>query len=150
MVSPDSSEPLNRFVEAQAPVWSSVIAELSAGSKQSHWMWFVFPQLKGLGHSDIARYYGIADLTEATRYLEHDTLGGRLLRCCEILLGLECTDPNAIFGTPDDLKLRSSMTLFSRCPSADDAFTEVLRKFYDQSLDPRTLEHLEQAELRKD
>lgn len=150
MVSPEPHEPLSRFVDAQDAVWTSVVGELRAGSKRSHWMWFVFPQLKALGRSETARYYGLADLNEAARFLEHDLLGGRLKTCCDILLGLEGSDPNRIFGSPDDLKLRSSMTLFSRCPSADQVFTEVLQKFYDQSPDPRTLELLGLPDLRED
>jgi uncharacterized protein (DUF1810 family) len=105
---------LERFVEAQQPVYARVLGELRAGHKTSHWMWFVFPQIAGLGGSPMAIRYAIASLAEARAYLGHPVLGPRLRECCEILEGLEGARAEEIFGYPDVLKLRSSLTLFSR------------------------------------
>ena len=110
---------LERFVEAQADTYAAALAELAAGEKQTHWMWFIFPQLRGLGSSQTANFYGIDDRDEATAYLNHNLLGPRLIACCEALLTHKDKTAHAIFGSPDDLKLRSSMTLFEA--TADDA-----------------------------
>ena len=104
---------LNRFVTAQAPVFAAALDELKAGRKQSHWMWFVFPQLRGLGHSAMAEFYGISSLAEARAYLAHPLLGPRLILCTETVLALQGRSVHAIFGSPDDLKFCSSMTLFA-------------------------------------
>lgn len=133
---------LDRFLAAQEPVWERVLAELQAGKKRSHWMWFVFPQFKGLGHSDMAARYAIQSLAEAKSYLEHPVLGPRLRACCEILLALEASSAHAVFGTPDDLKLRSSMTLFREVAREDGVFEAVLKKYFGDENDPRTLELL--------
>lgn len=104
---------LARFVSAQAGVFEGAVEELRAGRKRSHWMWFVFPQLKGLGHSSTAQHYGIASLAEATAYLEHPILGPRLEKAVAAVQGSPAPSLNALFGSPDDLKFRSSMTLFA-------------------------------------
>ena len=103
---------LDRFLQAQEPVWPRVIAELRAGKKRTHWMWFVFPQIKGLGHSHMAQRYAIQSMAEAQAYLAHPVLAGRLHECCQILLELETSSVLDVLGTPDNLKLRSCMTLF--------------------------------------
>lgn len=136
-----SEADLTRFVEAQAPVHETALAELRAGHKRSHWMWFVFPQLAGLGTSPTARVYGIAGLDEARAYLAHPVLGPRLLACTRAVLGLEGRSLHAIFGSPDDLKFRSSMTLFDRAGS-EPVFREALERYCEGRPDPRTLELL--------
>ena len=135
---------LDRFVTAQAPVIDEVREELRAGRKRSHWMWFVFPQLKGLGMSSTARHHGIASVAEARAYLAHPVLGPRLRECCEILLALPSDrSAYAIFGSPDDLKLRSCLTLFSQAAPEDDLFRRGLERFYGGQPDERTLALLE-------
>src|SRR5688500_16772015 len=104
---------LDRFVTAQAPVFTTALAELKAGRKRSHWMWFIFPQLRGLGYSSTAMFYGLSSLNEARAYLEHPVLGPRLVLCIETVLGIEGSTLHEIFGSPDDLKFCSSITLFS-------------------------------------
>ena len=104
---------LERFVTAQAPVFDTALAELEAGRKRSHWMWFIFPQLRGLGSSPTARFYGIGSFSEAQAYLEHPLLGPRLRRCTETVLASRAASLRALFGTPDDLKFYSSVTLFN-------------------------------------
>lgn len=131
---------LERFVEAQKPVYARVLGELRAGQKASHWMWFVFPQIQGLGGSPMAIRYAIASLAEARAYLGHPVLGPRLIECCEILDGLEGRSAEAIFGYPDVLKLRSSLTLFARAAGErDSVFDALLDKYYDGEPDPQTL-----------
>jgi uncharacterized protein (DUF1810 family) len=130
---------LERFVEAQAPVIDQVLAELEAGRKRTHWMWYVFPQLAGLGHSAMARHFAIADLDEARRYLAHPVLGPRLSRCTELVNGHAGLSAHAIFGSPDDLKFRSSMTLFRAADPGLDVFQTALDRFYDGKRDERTL-----------
>ena len=135
---------LDRFLQAQEPVWPRVLAELRAGQKRTHWMWFVFPQIKGLGRSDMAQRYAIQSLAEAQAYLAHPVLAGRLRECCQILLELEApSSALAVFGTPDDLKLRSCMTLFAAASSAPGSvFDAVLQKYFGGQKDERTLELL--------
>ena len=139
MTSEDSFE-LERFVTAQAPVFETVLAELRAGRKRSHWMWFVFPQLRGLGQSWTARFYGIASIEEARAHLAHPLLGPRLDLCTRIVLGSEGASLHAIFGSPDDMKFRSCMTLFSL--ATDDPanpFREALDRWCGGRPDGRTL-----------
>lgn len=132
---------LKRFVEAQKPVYARVLGELRAGHKTSHWMWFVFPQIAGLGGSPMAIRYAIASLAEARAYLDHPVLGPRLRECCEILEGLEGKSAEVIFGYPDVLKLRSSLTLFSRAAGQGNSmFDALLAKYYEGKSDPQTLE----------
>ena len=130
---------LERFVKAQAPIFEAALAELKAGEKRSHWMWFVFPQLRGLGHSPMAEFYGVGSLAEARAYLAHPVLGGRLKLCTESVLAVEGRTSNEIFGSPDDMKFRSSMTLFALA-SADKAnvFRQALDRYCERRPDPRT------------
>jgi len=130
---------LERFVEAQRGVHADALAELRAGRKRSHWMWFVFPQLAGLGVSASAQHYGIRGVDEAGAYLAHPVLGVRLRECAQALLALRGRSAEQIFGFPDVLKLRSSMTLFAAVPGADAVFGEVLARYYDGEPDARTL-----------
>ena len=130
---------LDRFVSAQAPVIDTVRAELAAGAKRSHWMWFVFPQLEGLGTSPMARRYGIASLAEARAYLAQPVLGARLRDCCTLLLQVPAKSANVILGSPDDLKFRSCVTLFALAAPSDKLFQDCLDRFYASLPDPRTL-----------
>lgn len=134
---------LNRFVEAQSPAYDQALAELRAGRKRTHWMWFVFPQIEGLGSSDTARFYAIADRAEAAAYLKHPLLGPRLRQCAAALLGVEGRTGLEILGSPDDLKARSCMTLFAELPDADPVFRQVLEKYYAGEPCRRTLEILD-------
>ncbi|APW35816.1 calpastatin [Rhodoferax koreense] len=133
---------LERFVAAQAPVFDDAIAELRAGRKRSHWMWFVFPQLRGLGRSQMAWRYGIVSIDEARAYLAHPVLGPRLKACCEVLMRLPPCSATQVFGSPDDLKLASSMTLFSEAanmPEDRGLFDRVLAQFCGGERDAATL-----------
>ncbi|MDR6624047.1 DUF1810 domain-containing protein [Caulobacter segnis] len=133
---------LSRFVEAQATTYQSALAELRRGRKASHWMWFIFPQIQGLGSSPTARLYAIADLAEARAYLEHPVLGPRLLKVVAAINALPGGDAHAVFGAPDDLKLRSSLTLFQAAAPDEPAFGQALDKYFGGAPDPRTLERL--------
>jgi len=130
---------LERFLDAQAGTYEQALAELRAGRKTSHWMWFVFPQVSGLGHSAIAKRYEIPDLAEATAYVQHDVLGPRLLECCRALLDLEDVTAEQVLGTVDALKLRSSMTLFAHADPSEPVFRDVLDRFYGGREDERTV-----------
>ena len=130
---------LDRFVTAQAPVMGQVLDELRAGSKRSHWMWFVFPQLQGLGMSGMAQRYGIASLAEARAYLAHPVLGPRLLACCGLMLQVQGRSAQAILGSPDDLKFRSCCTLFALAAPHEPVFQQCLDRFYGGLPDPRTV-----------
>jgi uncharacterized protein (DUF1810 family) len=131
---------LERFVKAQAPVFATVLDELRAGRKRSHWMWFVFPQLKGLGHSPTAQFYGIAGRDEARAYLAHPVLGPRLERATRTVIEADAPSLHAIFGSPDDMKFRSSMTLFSRAADdATDVYRRALERWCDGKPDERTV-----------
>jgi uncharacterized protein (DUF1810 family) len=133
---------LERFVDAQAGVYESVISELRSGQKRTHWMWFVFPQIDGLAMSAMSRRYAISSLAEAREYLEHPLLGPRLVECCETILAVSGRSASQIFGYPDDLKLRSSMTLFATAAGADSVFEQVLDKYFNGKRDERTVEIL--------
>ena len=133
---------LTRFVEAQAPVYPSVVDELRGGRKRSHWMWFVFPQLRGLGSSPMAAHYGIASLEEARAYLRHDVLGPRLHECTQLVNQVQDRSIAQIFGSPDDLKLRSSMTLFARATEDNQDFVALLDRYFDGQQDQLTLARL--------
>ena len=135
---------LARFVHAQEGVHDRALAEIRAGRKQSHWMWFVFPQVEGLGSSDMALRYAIRSLEEARAYLAHPVLGPRLLACAEAALAAEGS-AFEIFGTPDDLKLRSSATLFERARGEGGVFTRLLEHFYGGNRDYATLARLEKS-----
>ena len=133
---------LDRFVSAQAEVYSRVLEELRAGSKRGHWMWFIFPQLKGLGRSEHAFYYGIGSLEEASAYLRHPVLGPRLVQCTQAVNEVEDRTVHEIFGSPDDMKFRSSMTLFARAGEDDTVFRAALEKYFGGKPDPLTMELL--------
>jgi uncharacterized protein (DUF1810 family) len=133
---------LARFVEAQDPVYAGVVGELRAGRKRSHWMWFVFPQLRDLGRSAAAKRYGIGSRDEAVAYLAHDTLGPRLRECARLVAGVDGRSAEQVMGQVDALKLRSSMTLFANVTDDDRDFVDVLERFYDGEPDPLTLELL--------
>jgi uncharacterized protein (DUF1810 family) len=137
---------LERFLTAQEYVYQTALSEVSSGRKQSHWMWFIFPQIQGLGFSDFSKYYAIKDLKEAEAYVQHPVLGSRLLCMCKALLNLESNDAHYIFGSPDDVKLKSSMTLFSSVANADPIFQAVLDKCFDGEKDRKTLRRLEQQQ----
>ena len=133
---------LQRFVDAQDPVWDRVQAELRRGRKSSHWMWFVFPQVAGLGSSPTARAYAVSGLDEARAYLAHPVLGPRLREAAELAAAVPAGTASEVFGYPDDLKLRSSMTLFARAAPDETVFADVLDRYFDGAPDPRTLELL--------
>ena len=132
---------LQRFVDAQRGVYPQVCAELAAGCKRSHWMWFVFPQLKELGRSATAQHYGIASLAEAQAYWAHPLLGPRLRECTGLVLAVDGRSAHEIFGPPDDLKFRSCMTLFAQA-TGERLFTRALEKYFRGEADPRTIELL--------
>jgi uncharacterized protein (DUF1810 family) len=138
------SDPYNlqRFLSAQAPVIEQVRAELRAGEKRGHWMWFVFPQIAGLGHSDMARRYAIASLDEARAYAAHEILGPRLIECAALVVAVEGRSIGEIFGSPDDLKFHSSMTLFARAAPQEPVFREALQRYFGGVEDRATVELL--------
>jgi uncharacterized protein (DUF1810 family) len=136
---------LRRFVDAQARAYDNVLAELRNGAKRSHWIWFVFPQLRGLGRSNTAQRYGISSLDEARAYLAHPLLGARLRECTALVAAINGRSVDEIFGWPDNLKVRSSMTLFAHATDDNAGFREVLDKFYDGEEDPATVELLNSA-----
>jgi len=133
---------LARFIDAQSADYEQVLRELRAGRKQSHWIWFVFPQLKGLGRSSMAEYYGVGSLEEAKGYLAHPVLGPRLRECTDLVSRVEGRNIDEIFGFPDNLKFRSSMTLFSQATGENQLFNDALRKYFAGEPDARTLELL--------
>jgi len=133
---------LERFVQAQAGAYADATVELEAGKKTGHWMWFIFPQLAALGRSSTARYYGLTDLQHAREYWAHPLLGVRLEACCGLLLDLPSCTARDVFGSPDDLKLRSCMTLFEAAAAQTPIFTRVLDRFYQGERDTLTLAYL--------
>ncbi len=138
---------LNRFVDAQADDYAQALTEINNGRKRSHWIWYIFPQLNGLGFSEMARFYGIRDIEEATAYLAHPVLGPRLIEISKALVALKTQSASQVMGSPDDLKLRSSMTLFSQVDKAGpiqggQVFQAVLDKFFDGKPDPKTVSML--------
>ena len=135
---------LNRFVEAQDSVYDDVLTELRNGRKQSHWMWFIFPQIAGLGHSTTSQYYAIKSPDEARQYLQHPVLGTRLLECTELILAIDGRTALEVFGSPDDMKLKSSVTLFAQVAEPDSPFVQVLHKYFHDERDSRTLQLLRQ------
>jgi uncharacterized protein (DUF1810 family) len=135
---------LQRFLDAQARDYAQALAEITSGRKRSHWMWYIFPQVRGLGFSSTSQHYAIGDLAEAAAYLKHPVLGKRLVEISTALLGLAGSDANRVFGSPDDLKLKSSMTLFAAVPGADTVFEQVLAKYFGGVRDGKTLHLLGQ------
>ena len=140
-MSPDTWD-LERFVQAQAGVLPAVLDELGRGRKRSHWMWFVFPQLEGLGMSSMARHYGLASIEEARAYLAHPVLGPRLRQCCQLMLQVPGRSAHEILGSPDDLKFRSCATLFAAAEPREPLFRQCLERFYGGEPDARTLDLL--------
>lgn len=136
---------LERFVQAQAGVYDAALGELRAGRKRSHWMWFVFPQIEGLGSSTLSRHYAIRSLDEARAYLAHPLLGPRLIDCTQAVNALHGRGAHEIFGAPDDLKFRSSMTLFAQAAGPDSDFARALTKYFEGDRDPTTLARLDVA-----
>lgn len=131
---------LNRFLEAQEEDFEIALAEIRAGRKSSHWMWYIFPQIAGLGFSSTSKFYAIRDLTEAGNYLADPVLGRRLVEISSALLEIDGKTANQIFGSPDDVKLKSSMTLFGALENTEPVFQQVLDKYFDGAKDGRTLE----------
>jgi len=133
---------LERFLDAQQYDYATALSEVKNGKKQNHWMWYIFPQVMGLGYTGTSIMYSIKDLDEAAAYLNHEVLGKRLTEISNALLELETNDAQKVFGSTDSMKLRSSMTLFSLVPAADKVFQEVLDKFFNGRKDERTLQLL--------
>jgi uncharacterized protein (DUF1810 family) len=129
---------LDRFLSAQAPVYLEVLRELRQGRKSTHWMWFIFPQIAGLGHSEMSMRYAIAGLEHARRYLEHPVLGARLRECTGLVAATKAGTAEEVFGSIDATKLRSSMTLFHRAAPGEALFVEVIDRFFDGAFDPGT------------
>lgn len=138
----DDRYDLQRFVEAQAPVYETVLQELRQGRKQSHWMWFVFPQIEGLGSSAMAREFAISSRAEAEAYLDHPILGPRLHECTQLVTSVQDHSIDEILGYPDDIKFRSSMTLFASVTEDNKDFIDALNKFYGGDMDRATLDRL--------
>ena len=138
----DTHFDLERFVQAQAPVYGKVIDELRAGHKRSHWMWFIFPQIAGLGRSEMAQRYAIASGDEAAAYLAHPVLGKRMRECASIVASLDGDSAGAIFGHPDELKFHSSMSLFADVAPDEGVFQACIDKYFDGQPDPETLARL--------
>lgn len=131
---------LQRFLEAQKNDYAAALAEIKTGSKRSHWMWYIFPQIAGLGFSPTAKFYAIKNVSEAEEYLKHPVLGKRLVEISNALLAVEDKTANQIFGSPDDVKLKSSMTLFGALDDTNPVFQKVLDKYFDGAKDERTLQ----------
>jgi uncharacterized protein (DUF1810 family) len=130
---------LHRFVQAQAEDYEPALAEIRSGRKQSHWMWYIFPQFDGLGFSSTSKRYAIKSAAEARAYLDHPVLGPRLRECAEAVLGVEGRSASEIFGSPDDMKLRSCATLFAHVSAAGSVFDQLLDKYYQGVRDSQTL-----------
>lgn len=137
-----ASYDLERFVHAQNPIYSGVLQELRSGRKTGHWIWFIFPQIQGLGFSATSRRYAIGSLQEAAAYLNHATLGPRLRECTQTVLDIEGKSLAQIFGSPDDMKFRSSMTLFAHAGADEPLFQKALDKYCGSQYDPLTLERI--------
>ena len=137
---------LQRFIEAQKREYTIALSEIKNGKKRSHWMWYIFPQIQGLGFSETSRYYAIQNKEEAAAYLQHPVLGSRLIQICNELLSLQSNNAGNIFGSPDDVKLKSSMTLFASLPNTDPVFQAVLDKFFNGTKDNQTLRILERQQ----
>lgn len=137
---------LDRFIKAQSSLYNTALEEIKSGRKRSHWIWYIFPQITGLGRSSISEEYAIKNIEEAKAYIADKTLGPRLVEISEALAGLNCTDPSFIMGFPDDLKLRSSMTLFAIAAPEYSVFQRVLDKYYGGAMDKKTIEILKEQE----
>ena len=131
---------LERFLDAQENTYQIALQEIKNGYKESHWMWFILPQIKGLGHSPKSIFYGLKNIEEANAYLNHPILGKRLLEICNVLLNLDDNDAYSIFGSPDNLKLKSCLTLFSQVENTNEIFDNLLSKFFNGKYDKSTLD----------
>ncbi len=140
---------LSRFTKAQERIYDSVLPELRAGQKRTHWMWFIFPQIDGLAYSATSKHYAIKSIEEARQYLNHPVLGTRLLECAETVLAIEGRSISEIFGYPDDLKLKSSMTLFACVADPRSVFVRILDRYFHGERDPKTLHLLEKLKQNK-
>jgi uncharacterized protein (DUF1810 family) len=140
---------LGRFISAQKEIYESALAELRGGRKRTHWIWFIFPQIDGLAYSTTSKHYAIKSIEEARQYLNHPLLGARLLECAETVLAVEGRSVSEIFGYPDDLKLKSSMTLFSYVAGPRSVFVRVLEKYFRGEQDVRTLDILEKLKEKR-
>ena len=138
-MNPANKHSLQRFIDAQQPVYATALSEIKSGKKKTHWMWFIFPQIEGLGSSEMAHYYAIKDMEEASSYLHHPLLGARLVEICNALFSLQDNNASVIFGYPDDMKLKSCLTLFAAVPGADPVFTRLLERFFGGKKDETTL-----------
>ncbi len=136
---------LQRFIDAQENDYEIALTEIEQGRKRSHWMWYIFPQVQGLGSSETSKFYAIKNIEEAEEYLKHPVLGERLIRICTALMNNTGNDAHKIFGSPDDRKLQSSMTLFAQLPGTDAIFQKVLDKFFNGTKDNKTIEILRNA-----
>ena len=141
----DTETNLQRFIDAQQKSIDLALSEIQSGKKRSHWMWYIFPQIHGLGFSETSKYYAIRDMQEADAFLKHPVLGSRLINICRALLDQPANSANKIFGSPDDLKLKSSMTLFASLSNASPVFQSVLDKFFNGILDSKTIGILSNA-----
>jgi len=146
-MNPDDPYDLNRFLSAQEGVYDRALAELKSGQKRTHWMWYIFPQIDGLGHSPTAKRYSIKSIKEARQYLNHPVLGKRLLECTEAVVALKGGSLSEIFGFPDDLKFKSSMTLFEKIAGAGSVFSSALDRYCHGERDAATLSLLEKSFL---
>lgn len=144
-MNPEDPHDLNRFLSAQESVYDRALGELKSGRKRTHWMWYIFPQIDGLGHSSTARYYSIKTMEEARRYLDHPVLGKRLVECTEAVIAIKGGSVSEIFGYPDDLKFKSSMTLFEKVAGPGSVFSSALDKYCRGERDTATLSLLEKS-----
>jgi uncharacterized protein (DUF1810 family) len=138
----ENTNSLKRFLDAQETVYETALAEVRSGKKRSHWMWYIFPQIQGLGFSETAQYYAIKNGAEAEAFLNHDVLGTRLVQITAELLKLQSNNATTIFGSPDDMKLKSSMTLFASVRDSHPVFQQVLDKFFNGQKDEKTLQRI--------
>lgn len=136
---------LNRFVGAQKAVYDDVLAELKGGRKRTHWMWFIFPQIDGLGQSPTSKHYAIKSEAEARQYLDHPVLGPRLIECAQAVMNIHTRSASEVFGFPDDMKLKSSMTLFAAITEPESVFARVLDSYFQGQRDDKTLKLLQQG-----
>jgi uncharacterized protein (DUF1810 family) len=150
MLLMDTKNELTRFLDAQNQLYLKALSEIKNGQKESHWMWFIFPQLKGLGRSETAKFYAISNLDEAAAYLAHPVLGRHLIQISNELLNIDDKTANEIFSSPDDMKLRSSMTLFANIPDTDSVFEKVIDKYFNGLQDELTLQLLLKNKLHND
>jgi uncharacterized protein (DUF1810 family) len=149
MTNANDTFDLSRFISAQDNIYDSVLAELRNGRKRTHWMWYIFPQLDGLGHSATAKHYAINSLEEARQYLNHPVLGQRLMECAEAVFAVEGRSASEIFGYPDNLKLKSSMTLFAYIAAPGSVFSRVLDKYFNGEQDALTLQILDKLKAHE-